>query len=173
MSVQYQIQMPGFLFHLIVMAISGVVTYYWGIIVFFEDESYPIFSAIGALAPLLLIFYPVALVGDVSDYIPKIAEYNKNAKENGKEKIKVNHPNTAIVWILFIIGFFTFGIFWIFALIMATGTRIVTIPDDVMDEIGEKKVEVNVQELLALKKLLDEEVLTQEQFDEQKSKIGF
>ena len=181
MAAIYQLRNGSFLYHFLILLILGATGFVWLIGTFTGEitaENNLIFNVVGALAMLAAFFYPVALVGDVSDKIPLIAEHNKNAKKNGTKKIKVSHPKTTLVWVLFIAGFFTFGILWIFALIVASGTHNVTITDDLALSMGVKEVardgaSTNAQELMSLKTILDQGVLTQEQFDKKKSDLGF
>ncbi|MGC6528982.1 MAG: SHOCT domain-containing protein [Paracoccaceae bacterium] len=181
MAAQYQLNNGSFLYHFCILLVLAALGFYWVVGTFTGEitaENNPVFNIVGALSLLVAFFYPVGLVGDVSDKIPTIAEHNKTAKKNGLKKVKVSHPKTTLVWVLFIAGLFTFGILWIFALIVATGTHNVTITDDIaidmgMKEVGRQDASTNAQELLSLKKLLDEGILTQEQFDKKKAEMGF
>lgn len=181
MAAQYQLNNGSFLYHFVILIIVGGIGFYWLVATLVGEitaDSNPVFNFIGALAMLGSLLYPILLVGDVSDKIPLIAEHNKTARKNGKKKVKVSHPRTTLVWILFIAGFFTFGLLWIFALIVASGTHNVTVTDDLAIEMGTKEVaregaSTNAQELISLKALLDQGVLTQDEFDKKKKELGF
>lgn len=181
MSALYQIDNGSFIKHFLVLLIIGTIGFTWMILVVIQpdvvDDS-SLFNLIGFPSVLFSFFYPIILVGDITDKIPELKKYNQNAKKNGRQKVKINHPKTTIVWLLFVGGIFTFGILWIFALIVASGSHYIIIPDNIAILTGIKKTSVsnsnaNAQELISLKSLLDQGVLTQEQFDEKKKQLGF
>ena len=181
MSAQYQLNNGGFFYHFFVLALLGGLGFAWIVATFSGEitaDANPVFSFVGAISMLAALLYPVLLVGDVSDKIPLVAEHNKNAKQNGKKKIKVRHPKTMLVWVLFVLGIFTFGLLWIVALIVAAGTHNVTITDDLAIEMGMKEVGrdgagTNAQELLSLKELHTQGVITDDEFSRKKSELGF
>lgn len=181
MALQYQLNNGSFAKHFCILALVAIIGFFWlasNLAGEVSAESNPILNGIGALFLLFAFLYPVYLVGDVADKIPAIAAYNKTAKEKGKNKIKVNHPKTTLVWVLFVLGFFTFGLLWLVALMIASGVHNVTIPDDLalelgMKEVGRDSASTNAQELASLKKLLDEGVLTKKEFQKRKKELGF
>ena len=181
MAAQYQLNNGGFFYHFVFLLVLGITGFSWLVMTLTGEittDNNPIFSFIGAISLLAAFFYPVLLVGDVSDKIPLIKEHNITAKKSGKKKVKVSHPRTTLVWVLFIGGLFTFGFLWIFALIVASGTHNVTITDDLALSMGIKEVardgaSTNAQELISLKSLLDQGVLTHEQFEKKKMELGF
>ena len=181
MTAMYQINNGSFIKHFSILLVIGTIGFAWMFIVAIRPvvvDDFPIFSLIGFASLLLSFFYPIILVGDKTDKIPELKKYNQNAKKNGTQKVKVNHPKTTIVWLLFVGGIFTFGVLWIFALMVASGTHYVKIPDNIAFLTGIKEsyrsdFNTNAQELVSLKSLLDQGVLTQEQFDEKKKQLGF
>ena len=181
MSAMCQIDNGSFIKHFLILLVIGTIGFTYLVIFVVKPvvvDDYPIFSLIGSASLLFSFFHPIILVGDKSDKIPELKKYNQDAKKNGRQKVRVSHPKTPIVWLLFVGGIFTFGVLWIFALIVASGTHYIKVPDNIailagIKEVSRSNSSTNAQELVSLKSLLDQGILTQDQFEEKKKQLGF
>jgi hypothetical protein len=133
---------------------------------------------VGFIMAICVVFYPVLVSLDIADKIEPIAQHNKKMEEEKRkdEIIKIPHPKRGIIFGLTLFSFFTVGILWIIALWIASGEVNVLIPDDVATKVGLKKPEGSTNsatELLSLKSLLDDGVISQEEFQAKKIELGF
>jgi hypothetical protein len=178
MSVTVQAKLPGFFsafMSLLLAIVLGVLWIFWAISDWASNTN--VFIALilhlmGIFCWIYAFFAPIFNSGDIADRVPAIKAYNLKAPEGSK--IEIRHPKRTAIVILTILGFFTFGILWFFALYMSSGPVNVDVPDDVAKAVGLKGTATNqASELLALKQLLDSGVISREQFEEQKMKLGF
>ena len=137
-----------------------------------------LFSVVGGISGCLALIYPIYVSSNVSSKIPEVEKYNQTCEMFGKSEIKIPHPKRTLIFILVFAGFFTFGFLWIAALWVASGHFDVAVPDNILKEIGFNAVGregqgTNASELISLKKLLDEDVITEQQFETEKEKLGF
>lgn len=137
-----------------------------------------LFSVVGGVSGCLALIYPIFMSHNVGSKIPEVEKYNQTCEMHGKPEIKIAHPKRTLIFILVFAGFFTFGFLWIAALWVASGHFNADIPDNVLKEIGFNAVGregqgTKANELISLKKLLDEDVITEQQFEIEKEKLGF
>ena len=137
-----------------------------------------LFSVVGGISGCLALIYPIYVSSNVSSKIPEIEKYNQTCAMQDKPEIKIAHPKRTLIFILVFAGFFTFGFLWIAALWVASGHFNAAVPDNILKEIGFNAVGregqgTNANELISLKKLLDEDVITEQQYETEKEKLGF
>ncbi|MEJ5219120.1 SHOCT domain-containing protein [Cognatishimia sp. D5M38] len=152
----------------------------WG--VYYGSVVDPELSWLAGLSGLLLLaffFAPVGIAHDLSHYIPEIKELKET--NNRYKKTKIRHP--AFWWIILLMfgSFFSLGLTWFIALFLVTGTINVTIPDDIAVASGLKEATYgasqasnqssNSEELIRWKKLLDEGVISDEEFEAKKTSL--
>lgn len=136
------------------------------------------FSFVGGISGCLALIYPIFISYDVGSKIPEVKKYNQTCAMQDKPEIKIAHPKRTLIFILVFAGFFTFGFLWIAALWVASGTFNADIADNILKEmdfdiIGREGQGTNASELISLKRLLDEDVITKEQYQIEKEKLGF
>jgi hypothetical protein len=89
----------------------------------------------GSLLMLGAIFFPLSMM-DLSDDIPEIKNFKKNNPE--RKGLKIKHPRKGLIIFLVIAGCFTLGLCSLIAVIVASGTLTVRIPENIASEVGLK-----------------------------------
>jgi hypothetical protein len=74
---------------------------------------------------------------DLSDDIPEIKNFKKNNPQ--RKNLKIRHPKKGLIIFLVILGVCTFGLFSLIAVIVASGTLTVRIPENIASEVGLKQ----------------------------------
>lgn len=174
-----QIQRTGFigsLISMIVIAGLGSWALYHGLLV---NPEMNWLAGLGGLSLLAIFFFPIGTASDLSSEIPQI----KKLKEDARFKnVKVRHPSFWWVVTWSVAAVFTGGLTWFLALFMVSGAINLDIPDDIAVASGLKegaspgsttpqKLATSSEELLRWKKLLDDGVISEEEFGQKKAEL--
>jgi hypothetical protein len=129
--MDYLVERTNKLTSLLSVIIMGVL----GIALFFMSTT-DFIIAIGGIFVFGAIFFPLSMM-DLSDDIPEIKNFKKNNPE--RKDLKIRHPRKGSIIFLVILGVFTFGLFSLIAVIVASGTLTVRIPENIASEVGLKQ----------------------------------
>ena len=175
--MKLQIQRTGFLAALITMIVIACLCIwgiYYGLV---TDPEMQWLAGIGGLFLIALVFMPVGTAYDLSDEIPEIKELKKDKRY---KNVKIRHSSFWWVVIWSTAALFSGGLTWFLALFLVSGTINVDIPDDVAIAAGLKEGMTSTpsflapsssEELLRWKKLFDDGVITEEEFQEKKAQL--
>jgi hypothetical protein len=129
--MDYLVERTNKLTSLLSVIIMGVL----GIALFLMSTT-DFIIAIGSIIIFGAIFFPLSMM-DLSDDIPEIKNFKKNNPQ--RKNLKIRHPKKGLIIFLVILGVCTFGLFSLIAVIVASGTLTVRIPENIASEVGLKQ----------------------------------